>query len=52
VPLTGSGLETQGVVLVNAVRTLDLDARGARKIEVAPQAVVDDALARLVAILE
>ena len=52
VPLTGTGLETQGVVLVNAVRTLDLNARGARKIEVAPQAVVEDALARLLAILE
>ena len=47
VTLTGSGTKTQGVVLVNAVRTLDLQARGARKIETAPTAVVEDALARL-----
>jgi mRNA interferase ChpB len=34
------------------IRSMDLDARGARKIESAPQFVVDDALARLQAILE
>jgi mRNA interferase ChpB len=47
VTLMGAGTQTQGVVLVNAVRTLDLQARGARKVEVAPPAVVEDALARL-----
>jgi mRNA interferase ChpB len=47
VALMGAGTQTQGVVLVNAVRTLDLQARGARKVEVAPPAVVEDALARL-----
>jgi mRNA interferase ChpB len=47
VTLMGSGTKTQGVVLVNAVRTLDLQARGARKIETAPTAVVEDVLARL-----
>lgn len=52
VPLSGTGTETQGVALVNMVRSMDLDARGARKIESAPQVVVDDALARLQAILE
>ena len=52
VPLSGSGSETQGVVLVNMVRTLDLTARQAKKIEAAPDFVVDDALARLRAILE
>ncbi len=52
VPLSGSGTETQGVVLVNMVRTLDLDARGAKKIERAPAEVVEDALARLQTILE
>jgi mRNA interferase ChpB len=52
VPLSGSGTETQGVALVNMVRTLDLEARGAKRIERAPAAVVDDALARLQTILE
>lgn len=52
VPLAGSGTQTQGVALVNMVRTLDLAARHAKKIEVAPEFVVDDALARLRAILE
>jgi mRNA interferase ChpB len=52
VPLSGSGTETQGVVLVNMIRTLDLEARGAKKIERAPPVVVDDALARLQTVLE
>ncbi|EKS9797610.1 MULTISPECIES: type II toxin-antitoxin system ChpB family toxin [Burkholderia] len=52
VPLSGSGTETQGVALVNMVRTLDLEARGARKVERAPSEVVEDALARLQTILE
>lgn len=52
VPLSGSGTETQGVALVNMVRTLDLEARGAKKVERAPAEVVDDALARLQTILD
>jgi mRNA interferase ChpB len=52
VPLSGSGTDTQGVALVNMVRTLDLKARGARRIERAPVEVVDDALARLQAIID
>lgn len=52
VPLSGSGTETQGVALVNMVRSLDLEARGAKKVEAVPQFVIDDALARLQAILE
>jgi mRNA interferase ChpB len=52
VPLSGSGTDTQGVALVNMVRTLDLEARGARRIERAPVEVVDDALARLQAIID
>lgn len=51
-PLSGSGTETQGVVLVNMVRAMDLEARGARKIERVPDEVIEDALARLQAILE
>ncbi len=52
VPLTGSGTETQGVALVNQVRMLDLESRRAKKVETAPDFVVEDALARLQAILE
>jgi mRNA interferase ChpB len=52
VPLSGSGTATQGVALVNMVRMLDLEGRGARKVERAPAEVVEDALARLQAIIE
>jgi mRNA interferase ChpB len=52
VPLTGSGTKTQGVALVNHVRMLDLEARGAKRLETAPEFVVEDALARLRAITE
>lgn len=52
VSLAGAGTETQGVVLVNQVRTLDLVARGAKKVETAPDFVVQDALSRLQTIIE
>ena len=52
VTLTGTGCKTQGVALVNKIRMLDLAARKARKIERAPQEVIDDALGRLVALLD
>jgi len=52
VPLSGSGTKTQGVALVNQIRMLDLEERGAKKIEVAPNFVIEDALARLQAILD
>lgn len=52
VTLSGSGTETQGVVLTNQIRTVDLEARGAKRIEVAPEVVIDDALARVQAMFE
>ncbi len=52
VSLAGCGTDTQGVVLINSVRTLDLDARKAKKVESVPSCIVDDILARLVTILE
>lgn len=52
VSLTGTGCKTQGVALVNMVRMLDLSARGARRIERVPPAVIDEALGRLMAIQE
>ena len=51
VPLTGTGCKTQGAALVNKIRMLDLSARKARKVERAPQEIIDDALGRLMALL-
>jgi mRNA interferase ChpB len=52
VTLAGTGCNTQGVALVNMVRSLDLVAQGAKRIESVPDYVVADALARLTAIFE
>jgi len=50
--LTGTGCKTQGVVLINKIRMLDLSTRQAKKIEVASEDVLQDAMARLNALLE
>ena len=52
VMLTGTGCKTNGVALVNKIRMLDLTARTARKVERAPQVVIDDAIGRLTALLD
>lgn len=52
VTLTGTGCKTQGVALVNKIRMLDLAARQARKVERVPQEVIDDAIGRLMALLD
>ena len=52
VSLMGTGTRTQGVVLINKIRMLDLATRQARKIETAPQAVVTEAIERLIATLD
>lgn len=52
VSLTGTGCKTRGVALVNKIRMLDLAARKARKVERAPQEVIDDAIGRLGALLD
>lgn len=52
VSLIGSGLKTTGVVIASQPRTIDLKARNGRRIETAPDFIVDDVLARLVAIFE
>lgn len=52
VSLTGAGCRTQGVALVNKVRMLDLSARKARRVERVPPAVIEEALGRLMALLE
>jgi mRNA interferase ChpB len=52
VPLSGAGTETQGVVLCNQIRTVDLEARGAKRSESVPEVVMDDVLARIQVLLE
>jgi mRNA interferase ChpB len=52
VSLDGTGSKTKGVALVNKIRMLDLAARKARKVERASQAVLDEALGRLTALIE
>jgi mRNA interferase ChpB len=52
VPLSGSGTETQGVVLCNQIRTVDLEARGSKRIESVPDEVMDDVLARVQALFD
>ena len=52
VTLTGTGCKTQGVVLVNKLRMMNLGVRKARRVERAPKEVVEDALARIAALLE
>ena len=48
--LTGAGSKPQGAALVNKIRMLDLLSRKARKVARAPQVVIEDAIARLVAL--
>ncbi|MBB3257473.1 mRNA interferase ChpB [Paraburkholderia bannensis] len=50
--LSPAAFNAFGVALVNMIRTLDLEARGAHKIERAPAEVIEDALARLQTIIE
>lgn len=52
VTLMGSGSATQGVVLVNMVRSVDLHARGAKFIEKVGSDIDDEVVAKLVSIVE
>src|SRR5579863_687238 len=52
VPLTGAGTKTTGVVRCDQPRTLDLAARGARKLESISDAIMDEVLARIAPIFE
>ncbi len=47
VTLMGAGTRTQGVIICNQPRTVALKARGAKKIEIAPQVVVNEVLMRI-----
>ncbi len=52
VPLMGSGTATQGAAVVSQCRVLDLQARGAKKLETASVEVIDEALAKLQAMID
>lgn len=52
VSLAGAGLQTDGVVLCNQARTVDLVARRAQFVEAAPADLVAEVLARVATLLE
>ncbi len=52
VSLSGTGTQTQGVVLCNQPRVIDLQARGGRFIEKAPGFIIDEVLAKLATLIE
>jgi mRNA-degrading endonuclease toxin of MazEF toxin-antitoxin module len=52
VSLSGAGIQTQGVVLYNQPRNLDLQARKARFVEKAPDFILDEVLAKLSTLIE
>ena len=51
-PLTGAGTQTTGVVRCDQPRALDLAARGGKKLESVPDAIVDEVLAKVAPIFE
>lgn len=52
VSLAGVGTKTMGVVRCDQPRALDLAARGGKKLESVPGAIMDEALAKLAPIFE
>lgn len=52
VSLTGAGTRTTGVIRCDQPRALDIGSRNGRKVESAPEAIIDEVLAKLGAILE
>jgi mRNA-degrading endonuclease toxin of MazEF toxin-antitoxin module len=52
VSLAGAGIKTTGVVRCDQPRALDLGARGAKRLERVPAAIMEDVLARLSPIFE
>jgi mRNA-degrading endonuclease toxin of MazEF toxin-antitoxin module len=52
VPLSGAGTDTTGVIRCDQLRVLDLQQRKARKVERAPDFIVDEVLQRIAAIFE
>lgn len=52
VSLIGAGTNAQGVVICNQVRAMDLKARGAKRMERAPDFIVGEVLGKIAAIFE
>jgi mRNA-degrading endonuclease toxin of MazEF toxin-antitoxin module len=52
VTLEGAGTRTTGIVRCDQPRALDLGARSGNKLETAPEAIVNEVLARLATIFE
>jgi mRNA-degrading endonuclease toxin of MazEF toxin-antitoxin module len=52
VTLAGAGTKTTGVIRCDQPRALDLAARSGKKLESAPDAIVDEVLARLAPIFD
>jgi mRNA interferase ChpB len=52
VTLAGAGTKTTGVVRCDQPRALDLSARNGRKLEIVPDAIMNEVLAKLAPIFE
>ena len=52
VPLAGAGAKTTGIVRCDQPRALDLVARGGKRLESIPVAIMDEVLARISPIFE
>jgi mRNA-degrading endonuclease toxin of MazEF toxin-antitoxin module len=52
VSLAGAGTKTAGIVRCDQPRALDLAARGGKKLESVPDAIMDEVLARVTPIFE
>ncbi len=52
VPLVGAGTKAQGVILINQLRMLDSRERNAKKLETAPEYIIEEALAKARTILD
>jgi mRNA-degrading endonuclease toxin of MazEF toxin-antitoxin module len=52
VTLEGAGTKTTGIVRCDQPRALDLGARGGKKLESIPDAIVDEVLAKVAVIFE
>ncbi|MBA7934641.1 type II toxin-antitoxin system PemK/MazF family toxin [Klebsiella sp. RHBSTW-00215] len=51
VPLDGAGTKTTGIIRCDQPRTIDMEARNGKRLERIPEAIVNEVLARLEAIL-
>jgi mRNA interferase ChpB len=52
VSLMGSGTQTQGIVMCNHSRTIDMHARGGRFVEAVSVDLIDEVLSRILPIFE